>query len=93
MRPATRKETRLIEHARRMQAKRARSPSFVLVRNTLAQWRTSRGYGAAAPIYPEGWDCLDLTSQVLMCRNVLIPALQGEPAEATTAPDTTDTEF
>jgi hypothetical protein len=46
---------RRLAHAGRMQAKRDRSPSRVLVAQALARWRVAGGYRADAPVYPEGW--------------------------------------
>jgi hypothetical protein len=66
--PATAKQVRAIEHARRMALKRAASPSRKMVRDALAQWRQAAGYPSDAPVYPAGWDAFDLTAQVAHCK-------------------------
>jgi hypothetical protein len=58
----TRTQERAWAHAERMAAKRARSPSRVLVRSALAAWREKKGYTGA--VYPEGWSEKDFSDQV-----------------------------
>jgi hypothetical protein len=58
----TRAQERAWVHAERMAAKRARSPSRVLVREALAAWREKEGYMGAT--YPEGWSEKAFSDQV-----------------------------
>jgi hypothetical protein len=50
--PATKKFIRMLEHAKKMDKKRARSPSRVLVADKLAVWRVDGGYDERANVYP-----------------------------------------
>ena len=62
--PATAGFMRQLAHARKMDEKRARSPSRILVRQALSAWRQSAGLAADSCIYPSGVDVEDFTSIV-----------------------------
>lgn len=62
--PATADFKRRLAHAKRMDSKRARSPSRVLVANALMTWRVSAGYPANSNVYPAGVNVEDFTNLV-----------------------------
>lgn len=66
--PASAGFKRRLAHTKKMDAKRARSPSRVLVSRALGVWRESVGYPADGCVYPAGVDPQDFTSLAIWAK-------------------------